>query len=42
MALDMKVDKELFFSIDYETLRRLRDLGYQRQSVPYILDFRKC
>lgn len=41
MALDMKVDKELFFSIDYETLRRLRDLGYQRQSVPYILDFKE-
>ncbi len=41
LAKDIKVKKELFASIDYETADRLRELGYQNVKTPYILDFKK-
>ncbi len=41
LAKNLKVRKELFASIDYETSDRLRELGYQNVPTPYIMDFRK-
>ncbi|MBP1153994.1 MULTISPECIES: PEP/pyruvate-binding domain-containing protein [unclassified Paenibacillus] len=38
---DLKVDKELFASLDYQTLNRLHELGYTDSKAPYILDFQK-
>ena len=40
LAKNLKVRKELFASIDYETLNRLRELGYQNIATPYLLDFK--
>lgn len=41
LPYDLKVNKELFASLDYETLYRLRELGYTDSKEPYILDFRE-
>ncbi|GAB2671883.1 PEP/pyruvate-binding domain-containing protein [Paenibacillus thermoaerophilus] len=41
MSLDIKADKELFASADYERMNRLRELGRSGRSVPYLLDFQK-
>lgn len=38
---DLKVDIELFSSLDYATAKRLRELGYSDEKAPYILDFKK-
>jgi len=38
---DIKVDKELFLSPDYQTINRLRELGYKDGKQHYILDFQK-
>jgi hypothetical protein len=38
---DIKVKKDLFASIDYQTMDRLRDLGYLNYKTPYLLDFKK-
>ncbi|MDF2539607.1 MAG: pyruvate kinase [Herbinix sp.] len=37
---DIKVKKELFASIDYQTQERLRELGYSNMTTPYILNFK--
>jgi len=37
---DVKVDKGLFASLDYQTANRLRDLGSLERKPPYILDFK--
>ncbi|MEX0681700.1 MAG: PEP/pyruvate-binding domain-containing protein [Balneolales bacterium] len=37
--LDIKVDNGLFATLDFHTERRLRDLGYDDNNAPYILDF---
>ncbi len=37
----LKVRKELFASIDYETADRLRERGYTNAAIPYIMDFKK-
>jgi len=39
MAYDIKTDKTLFASLDYQTADYLRELGYTDKPVPYILDF---
>lgn len=39
LPYDLKVDKELFASPDYETALRLSELGYTGYRTPYILDF---
>ncbi len=39
-ALDLKTDKRLFFTPDFQEAARLRDLGYQRPT-PQRLDFQK-
>ncbi len=39
IAKDIKVKKELFAGIDYETLDRLRELGRYHTLTPYILNF---
>ncbi|MDD3138335.1 MAG: PEP/pyruvate-binding domain-containing protein [Lachnospiraceae bacterium] len=36
---DIKVKKELFAAIDYQTMNRLTDLGYRNMKTPYILTF---
>ena len=36
---DIKVKKELFAAIDYETLDRLRELGHYHAAIPYVLNF---
>ncbi len=41
LGQDLKTDKGLFFSIDFATLSRLRELGRQSGSTPQILDFKK-
>lgn len=41
LRCDLKTDRELFASIDYETAQRLRELGYADAGTPYLLDFRK-
>lgn len=38
---DLKTDKGIFFSIDFATLSRLRELSRQGNSTPQILDFKK-
>lgn len=38
---DIKTDKELFASVDYQTENRLRELGYKNRKTPYILNFGK-
>jgi len=38
---DLKTDKELFASIDYETQRRMREKGISGRKIPYLLDFHK-
>lgn len=38
---DIKVDKELFASLDINTAARLRELGYTDRKAPYILDYKK-
>jgi len=40
LTRDIKVKKELFAGIDYQTMDRLRELGYTNRKTPYILDFR--
>ena len=40
-SYDIKVDKELFASLDHQTANRLYELGYTDKEVPYILDFQK-
>lgn len=37
---DIKVKRELFAGIDYQTMERLRERGYDYYKTPYILDFR--
>ena len=39
LAKDIKVKRELFAGIDYQTLDRLRELGRSTSAMPYILDF---
>jgi hypothetical protein len=41
LANNIKVKKELFASIDYQTADRMRELGYTDYKTPYILDFKK-
>ncbi|TMV53087.1 pyruvate kinase [Paenibacillus mesophilus] len=41
LAVDLKADKELFATQDYETMQRLRELGYSDRSAPHLLDFQK-
>ncbi len=41
LGKNLKVRKELFASIDYETSDRLRELGHHNVPTPYIMDFRK-
>lgn len=41
IADDIKVDKEIFASLDYQTANRLYELGYKDRKAPYILDFKK-
>lgn len=41
MTYDLKVEKDLFASLDYETVNRLGELGYKDIKTPYILDFGK-
>jgi hypothetical protein len=36
---DIKVKRELFAGIDYQTMERLRERGYDYYKTPYILDF---
>jgi len=38
---DIKVNRNLFASVDDQTANRLRELGYTDRKVPYILDFQK-
>ena len=38
---NIKVDKELFAILDYQTANRLRDLGYTDRKAPYIVDFKE-
>ncbi|MGO4886778.1 PEP/pyruvate-binding domain-containing protein [Anaerobacillus sp. MEB173] len=40
-STDLKVEKNLFARIDYETADRLRELGYKNAHMPYILDFQQ-
>jgi hypothetical protein len=39
IAKDIKVKKELFASIDYQTIERFRELRLTNRNTPYILDF---
>ena len=41
LNIDLKTDKEIFFSVDSATLSRLRELGHQINSIPHITDFKK-
>lgn len=38
LSYDLKVDKSLFFSIDYETINYLSQMGYSIKT-PYLIDF---
>lgn len=40
LAGDIKVKKELFAGVDYQTVERLRELGYTGYKTPYILEFK--
>jgi len=40
-AHDIKTDKNLFLSVDHQTVRWLREMGHADRRVPHILDFRK-
>ena len=40
-ALDLGVDKNMFFTTDFQEARRLRELGYGDRPVPKVLNFRK-
>ena len=37
--LDLKADKRLFVTPDFDTMQRLRELGHATKSVPEIVDF---
>jgi hypothetical protein len=37
---DIKVKKELFAEVDYQTMERLRERGFNDYKTPYILEFR--
>lgn len=39
LALPLKADEKLFFSPDYATEARMRELGYKNRKKPYLLDF---
>lgn len=39
LAYDLKVDKNLLFSIDYGTINYLRQMGNSKIKTPYIIDF---
>lgn len=39
LAYDLKTDKDLFFSVDHETLSYLEQLGHFGIETPYIIDF---
>lgn len=39
-SYDLKVDKGMFFSVDYETVNYLNQMGYQSTKTPYIIDFK--
>ena len=41
ISYDFKVDQQIFASVDYETVDRLRELGYSNRPIPFILDFQK-
>ena len=41
ISQDIKIDKGLFVSVDYETADRLREIGYKNIKPAYILDFVK-
>jgi pyruvate,water dikinase len=41
LAYDLKADKDLFVSIDYETINYLSQMGYSNFNKPYIVDFQK-
>ena len=41
ISSDIKTDKELFFSVDYDTVARLKELGRKFDQPPRIADFRK-
>lgn len=41
LAYDLKADKELFLSVDYETINYLSQMGYSDFDKPYIVDFQK-
>jgi len=38
---DLKTDKSTFFSVDFDMIARLREMGRQSSTVPQILDFKK-
>jgi hypothetical protein len=40
LSRDIKTDKALFASVDTDTQRRLRELGYTDQPTPYLIDFK--
>jgi len=39
LQINIKVNKSLFATLDYETLNRIRELGYTDQADPYTLTF---
>lgn len=39
ISYNLKVDKSLFFSVDYETIQYLSQMGYSNIKTPYIIDF---
>jgi hypothetical protein len=41
IAHDIKADRELFASLDFQTATRMSELGYKNKKIPYILDFPK-
>ncbi|MGE5495447.1 MAG: PEP/pyruvate-binding domain-containing protein [Burkholderiales bacterium] len=38
---DIKADKSLFASVDYDNQRRLREMGYKDIAAQYVFDFKK-
>lgn len=41
LTYDMNIDKDLFVSVDSETINYLKELNYTDIETPYILDFQK-
>jgi pyruvate, water dikinase len=41
LRLELKVENELFAKVDFQSAERMRELGFNDENVPYILNFQR-